>query len=133
VYASATSAETFVDALIQNVKQQSGVDLTGQRDGLVNTYNTGASMGESRGLVVRAISDDAGFKQSQYNGAFVLTEYFAFLLRDPDQGGYDFWVTVLNSRDPNNYRGMVCSFVTSTEYQRRFSVIVSHNNGECGQ
>jgi hypothetical protein len=28
-------------------------------------------------------------------------------------------------------RGMVCSFLTSTEYQHRFSTVVTHNNGDC--
>jgi hypothetical protein len=35
--------------------------------------------------------------------------------------------------DPGNYRGMVCSFITSTEYQRRFSLVVTRANGECGR
>jgi hypothetical protein len=67
----------------------------------------------------------------------VLTEYFGYLRRNPDQGGYDFWLNVLNESGrnggPANYRAMVCSFITSTEYQRRFSAIVSHGNAECGQ
>ena len=31
-----------------------------------------------------------------------------------------------------NNRGMVCSFITSTEYQHRFSNVVTHSNVECG-
>jgi hypothetical protein len=31
------------------------------------------------------------------------------------QVGYDFWLGVLK-RNGSNYRGMVCSFVTSAEY-----------------
>ena len=55
------------------------------------------------------------------------------LRRDPDQKGYSFWVNILSSGDLGTYRGMVCSFVTSREYQLRFSAVVSHNDGECGQ
>ena len=91
------------------------------------------SVSACRAAVVRSLADHASFKQSQYNKAFVLTEYFSYLRRDIDQSGYDFWVGVLNVGDAGNYRGMVCSFVTSTEYQKRFSSVVSHNNGECGQ
>ena len=87
----------------------------------------------SRATVLRAVADNAAFKQSQYNQAFVLTEYFAYLRRNIDQSGYDFWVQVLNTGDPGNYRGMVCSFTTSTEYQNRFSAVVSHGNGECAR
>ncbi len=81
--------------------------------------------------MVRALADNPAFKQSQNNKAFVLTEYFSYLRREIDLNGYTFWVDVLNTADPGNYRGMVCSFVTSMEYQNRFSQAVSHSNGEC--
>jgi hypothetical protein len=129
-YQGAMTAESFVDALLQNVHSAT-VDLSGERDSLIIAYNGGASIASSRAAVVKIIADNATFKQSQYNSAFVLTEYFSYLRRDIDQDGYDFWVSVLNSGDPGNYRGMVCSFVTSAEYQRRFSAVVSHSNSEC--
>jgi len=131
-YQSNTTAESFVDALILSV-QSSGVDLSSQRPNLINAYNGAANTVDSRAAVMRAIADNSVFKQSQYNSAFVLTEYFSYLKRDPDQAGYTFWVNVLNNGDPGNYGGMVCSFVTSTEYQNRFSPIVTHSNSECGQ
>jgi len=75
---------------------------------------------------------NAEFRQSQYNSAFVLMEYFGYLRRDADASGYQFWLNALNNA-PGNYRGMVCSFVTSAEYQQRFSLVVAHGNAECGQ
>jgi hypothetical protein len=132
-YQANTSAESFVDALLQNARQSSGFDLSEQRDSLINGYQAGANLNQSRGLVVRAVADNAAFKQSHYNSAFVLTEYFAYLRRDPDADGYNFWINILSSGDANNYRGLVCSFITSTEYQRRFSSIISHSNAECGR
>jgi subtilisin family serine protease len=130
-YAANQTGESFVDALIQNVRQSSGVDLSGARDTLISAYQRGASLNDSRAAVVRALADNAGFSQSQYNAAFVLTEYFGYLRRDFDQGGYDFWLNVLNNREPNNYLGMVCAFVTSIEYQLRFGPAVTHTNAEC--
>jgi hypothetical protein len=59
-------------------------------------------------------------------------EYFSYLKRDADQGGYDFWLNVLNNRERGNYRGMVCAFLTSAEYQRRFAPFVTRSNSECG-
>src|SRR5688572_29189701 len=53
--------------------------------------------------------------------------------RDPEPEGYAFWLDVLNNRETGNYRGMICSFITSTEYQRRFSSVVTHGNAECSQ
>jgi Domain of unknown function (DUF4214) len=131
-YQQQTTAELFVDALIQNVRQSAGVDLSSRRDNLVAAYNNGGNMVQSRALVVRALADDAMFSQSQYNAAFVLTEYFGYLRRDPDAGGYQFWLNVLNNGEPGNYRGMVCAFITSAEYQRRFSPVTTHTNAECG-
>ena len=40
--------------------------------------------------------------------------------RYPDLDGYDFWLNILNNAEPNNYRAMVCAFITSAEYQHRF-------------
>ena len=131
-YQSNTTAASFVDALLLSV-QSAGVNLSAERTNLINTYNSSANTIDSRAAVVRAVADNATFKQAQYNPAFVLTEYFSYLRRDPDQSGYDFWLNVLNTGDPGNYRGMVCSFITSAEYQRRFSTVVTHNNGECGR
>jgi hypothetical protein len=73
----------------------------------------------------------AEYKQAEYNRAFVLSQYFAYLRREPDEDGYQFWLNVLNNVEPNNYRGMVCSFITSNEYQTRFSSVVTHSNSEC--
>jgi hypothetical protein len=131
-YQTNTSADSFVDALIQNA-QTSGVDLSGARASLINAYHGAGSTVESRASVMRAVADNTAFKQALYNPAFVLTEYFAYLRRDAEPTGYEFWLNVLNNGDPGNYRGMVCSFITATEYQHRFSAVVSHSNNECGR
>ncbi|HKZ02488.1 MAG TPA: hypothetical protein VJ180_09630, partial [Pyrinomonadaceae bacterium] len=60
-----------------------------------------------------------------------LTEYFGYLRRDPDLGGYDFWLDVVTNREPNNYQGLVCAFITSAEYQQRFGVTINRNDREC--
>jgi hypothetical protein len=59
-------------------------------------------------------------------------QYFGYLRRDPDTGGYAFWLNVLNNQEPNNYRGMVCAFITSQEYQERFSPVRTRSDVECG-
>ncbi|MDX6613058.1 MAG: hypothetical protein QOD75_2244 [Blastocatellia bacterium] len=132
-YQTNTAAGSFVDALIQNVQQSSGIDLSGLRGDLISKYNAGTNLNQSRSLVLRNVTETAAFRNEAYNPAFVLTEYFGYLRRDPDPGGYDFWLDVLNHREPGNYRGMVCSFITSTEYQTRFSSAVTHGNAECGR
>jgi hypothetical protein len=42
-YSGATTANTFVDALIQNVQINSGIDLTPRRDELLAAYNSGSN------------------------------------------------------------------------------------------
>jgi hypothetical protein len=130
-YAGATTADAFVDALVQNARQTSGVDLSAQRGALVARYKSGSSLDESRSLALRGAIEDGSFKSAEYNKAFVLMQYFGYLKRDPESAGYDFWLNVLNNKEPNNYLGMVCSFITSAEYQQRFAAVMSHSNREC--
>jgi hypothetical protein len=129
-YQANTTAESFVDALLQSVQLSSGVDLSPQRDQYLSAYNGGANMTQSRGLVLRALADEDSLKQAEYNRAFVLTQYFSYLRREPDDSGYNFWLNVLNSQ-PRNFRAMVCAFITSNEYQDRFGSVHMHSNAEC--
>jgi len=128
-YPQSMTGTQFIDALLQTVRQGSGVDLSSQRDALIADYNAN----QSRARIVRLIADAANFKAAEYNKAFVLMQYFGYLRRDPDQGGYDFWLDVLNNRVANNYRAMVCAFVTSAEYQDRFSSVRTRTDSVCGQ
>jgi hypothetical protein len=132
-YASDSTADSFVDALLTTMRSDTGVDLSSQRGTLINRYQSGTTANESRSLVLADAIEAADFKQAVYNPSFVLMEYFGYLGRNPDEGGFQFWLDVLNNREPGNFRGMVCSFLTSTEYQQRFSPVITHSNGECGQ
>jgi hypothetical protein len=132
-YQTNTSAESFVDALLGSVQQSSGLDMSSRRGSLISRYNAGVNVAQSRGLVLRDLIEEPAFKQAEYNSAFVVTEYFGYLRRDPEIGGYNFWLEVLNNREAGNYRGMVCAFITSAEYQQRFSSIVTRSDQECGQ
>ncbi|MEA2173991.1 MAG: hypothetical protein QOD00_1583, partial [Blastocatellia bacterium] len=132
-YQGKNTAESFVDALISNAQQASGVNMSAQRGALIARYNAGANLSESRALALREIIEQPDFKQAVYNSSFVLMEYFGYLKRNPEPDGFTFWLNVLNNKEPGNYRGMVCSFITSAEYQSRFSGFISHSNRECGQ
>jgi len=48
--------------------------------------------------------------------------------------GFLFWLGQVNSaplRDVPRQHSMVCSFITSAEYQQRVSSVVTHSNAEC--
>ena len=104
--------------------------------------------GRTRALVLRDVIEISDFKNppnpndpryveikqvSQYNPAFVLMQYFGYLRRNIDLNGYNFWLDVVNNREPNNYHAMVCAFITSSEYQLRFGSTVTRTNADCGQ
>ena len=117
----------FVDALLQTVQQGAGVTFNAaERQNFINDVTA-----NGRGLMLKNLGDNAAFRQAVFNRAFVLTQYFGYLRRDPDAGGYNFWLNTLNA-SPANVRGMVCAFITSQEYQQRFSSAFSRTNALCG-
>jgi hypothetical protein len=137
-YASTLDGPGFVDAVLATIKNDCGVDLGSARPGLINLYNSGG-----RGAVLYRLADDntqtnpinnRTFIDAEYNRSFVATQYFGYLRRDPDMGGFLFWLDQVGSaplRDVGKQHAMVCSFTTAAEYQLRFSSVVTHSNAEC--
>jgi hypothetical protein len=75
-YKQSPSADSFVDALLSNIRAESGVDLTSARSNLIEKYQSGSSQTESRSLVLREGAESGLFRQAEYNASFVLMEYF---------------------------------------------------------
>ena len=72
------------------------------------------------GLLVFNTNYGKSFYDNLFNAAFVQMEYFGYLLRDPDPGGYDFWLGKLNHFGNWVDAQMVLSFIESPEYRSRF-------------
>lgn len=119
----------FIDLLLQTAQNSSGVDLSEQRPTLISDFITYGS----RARIAYLVAENQTFRLAEYNKAFVLMEYFGYLRRNPDENGYQFWLDILNNRVPNNYRSMVCAFLTSAEYQERFSSVLTRNDNLCSQ
>jgi hypothetical protein len=139
VYPATLAGPDLVDALIANIRSSDGVDLASQRSALISQYDLG---GPGRVLFSLASDDpqadpiNRAFIDAEYNRVFAATEYFGYLRRDPDIGGYLFWVGQVNSaplRSTAKQHTMVCTFLRSSEYQQRFSPIVTHSDDECSQ
>jgi hypothetical protein len=125
--------------LLRNIMSGSNVDLNSQRDLLIALFNQGG-----RGAVLYRLADDdmqanpinnRSFIDVEYNRSFVYGEYSGYLRRDSDIGGFLFWLDQVNRfpiRDATIQHAMVCAFITSREYQERFSSSVTHSNAECG-
>jgi hypothetical protein len=90
--------------------------ITLTRADLVSRLNT-ATM--TRGQVVRAIADSNEVGAAEFNPAFVAMQYFGYLRRDPDTGGYNAWLNTINA-NPADFRSMVNGFMNSFEYRLRF-------------
>jgi hypothetical protein len=137
---SLATAAQFVDAVLATVQNNFGVNLTSERTNLINLFNQGG-----RGAVMYRLADDnlqtnpinnRLFIDAEYNRAFVAGEYFGYLRRDADIGGLLYWLGQVNSaplRDTTKQHAMVCSFITSIEYQLRFGPVVTRKNTECPQ
>jgi len=126
-YPDSLAPADFIDKLFQTA------GLSQQASEKLQAVQKMSTQNKTRAQVLLELIENREFKKREYNPAFVLMQYFGYLRRDADQDGYDFWLNVLNNREPGNYRGMVCSFITSQEYQHRFGLAVTHTNAECGQ
>jgi hypothetical protein len=109
------------------------VDLSAHRSSLLSLYD-GTDNG--RAAILRQLAEAQSFVDGEDNRSFVLMDYFGYLRRDADRGGYNFWLRQINKyplRDVGAQHAMVCSFITSAEYQLRFSPAVTHSNREWPQ
>jgi uncharacterized protein (TIGR03118 family) len=120
-YPATQNGSDFIDALIATIQTSSGVNLTPRRPDLVNEYLLGASQAESRARVVRKAIEYPEEMSGEFNSAFVTMQYFGYLRRDPDAGGFAFWLSKLNTFNGDFIKAeMVKAFITSPEYRQRF-------------
>jgi uncharacterized protein YjiK len=138
-YPATLDGPGFVDSVLATIKNDLGADLTAQRGALITLFNSGG-----RGAVLYRLADDSttnpidnhALIDAEYNRMFVATQYFGYLRRDADMAGYSFWLGQVNSaplREIEKQHALVCSFITSAEYQQRFGSVMTHSNGECPQ
>jgi hypothetical protein len=82
---------------------------------------------ETRGTVLTKVAEDPDFVARERNPAFVITEYFGYLRRNPqdppdtDLAGFNSWLAKLNLFG-GDFRSaeMVKAFISSLEYRSRF-------------
>ena len=60
------------------------------------------------------------FYNKEFDDAFVFMEYVGYLRRNPDQGGYDFWLGKLKQYGNWADAEMVLAFIRAPEYRNRF-------------
>lgn len=105
----------YVDLLYRTA----GITLTADAQSqIVADLNNGV---KTRGQVLRDLIERQDFFNRQFNTGFVLTQYFGFLRRDPDEQGFQDHLRTLNN-DPTAFRTVVLNFVNSIEYRLRFGL-----------
>ena len=73
----------------------------------------------SRAQIVSRIADAQSIITREFNPAFVTMQYFGYLRRDPEEKGYNDWLTYLNN-NAQDYPTMIFGFIYSPEYRGRF-------------
>ncbi len=100
-----------------------------ERNTIINLFGGAADTTNitARAQAIRQVAEDTDLYNAEYNRAFVLTQYFGYLRRNPfdpqdtDYTGYDFWLTKLNQFNGNYINAeMVKAFLSSIEYRQRF-------------
>jgi hypothetical protein len=153
--AGLNTGSLFVDAVLANIQTADGVVFSStDRQTLIDHYNNAGGGNAGRALVMWHLSNDywntcsgaapcvpAGFApavdnraylEAEYNREFALTLYFGYLRRNPEIGGFLFWQDAINQAPVRNQArqiALVCSFVTSGEYQARFGPFLTFGNG----
>jgi len=128
-FAPGAAAGTYVDALFANV---GATPTSSERNAAIAAYGSGDTNG--RAAAMQSVIESGAGYNAMYNPSFVLMEYFGYLRRDPDQSGFNFWLTKVNSvslpnedmRDDTQAlkrvqrAEMVRAFIESIEYRGRF-------------
>ena len=113
---SSLTNEQYISALYQKV---SITPSDAERQALVNGLNSGI---ETRASALGKVADNSELTRREFNGAFVVMQYFGYLRREPEFGGYQFWRDKLNQFNGSFVDAeMVKAFLVSTEYRQRFT------------
>ena len=112
------NAAQFVDKLFSNAGVTPAAD---ERNAAITAFAT------SRAAALRSVTESQTLHNAELNKAFVLSQYFGYLKRNPDDlpdtsfQGYSFWLGKLNEFQGNFIAAeMVKAFINSTEYRTRF-------------
>jgi len=101
--------DRYVGALLANIGL---TPVEGERDRLMAGLHDGHL---TRSEVLKEVIANNAVTVREFNRAFVLLHYFTYLKRDPDEGGFQFWLFKLDRH--NDYAGFTESFAASTERQ----------------
>jgi subtilisin family serine protease len=116
---------------VQTLADNAGVPANDpDRTQAVNEFNGATNIADvaARGRALRDLAENTTVFNQERNRAFVLTQFFGYLRRNPndpqdtDYTGYEFWLNKLNAANGDYIAAeMVKAFLSSTEYNQRFA------------
>ena len=130
-YPATMKPAEFVDAIISSVMQNAAVDISSERNNLIALVDDTSA---GRAAVVAKVIAQPLLIDTLYNHSLILSHYFAYLRRDPDESGYATWLNFIKNkplRDTDTARSVTCGFLNSSEYQSRFGLLTTHDPREC--
>jgi len=130
VLPTSLTPEQFVDGLYTNAGVAS--PPAAERSAAINEFAGAGNTADTaaRGRALRRVAENSTLNQQELNRAFVLTQYYGYLRRNPydppeatlDYQGYNFWLGKLIQFNGNYVDAeMVKAFLVSTEYRQRFN------------
>jgi hypothetical protein len=126
VYPTTMSPALFVDTLYANAGVSSSA---AERAVVISEFGSATTTGDAaaRARVLLRVAENSTLAQLEFNKAFVLMQYFAYLRRSPDDApdadftGFAFWLSKLDQFNGNFVNAeMVKAFLLSAEYRERF-------------
>ena len=126
VYPETATPEEFVNRLFDTAELK---PFASERRQQIDAMHDG----KKRAEVLREVVEIEEFKRREHDRALVLMQFFFQLRRDVDykDSRYKTWLAQVERKEPVDYARVVCLFLTSDEYQRRFGAVVTHSNSEC--
>ena len=128
----ALTAGPYVDALFASAGV---VPTTAERNAAIAAFGAGGTAG--RVAALRNVADANSVRTAEFNGAFVLMQYYGYLRRNPtdapdsNDDGYQFWLNKLNSFGGDFVKAdMVKSFLLAGEYRHRFGLNILARSGD---
>ncbi|MFN2512968.1 MAG: carboxypeptidase regulatory-like domain-containing protein [Pyrinomonadaceae bacterium] len=127
-YPTTLTPTEFVDVLFTNAGVTPSAD---ERTAAVSEFGSEGTSADmtARGRALLRVAENQTLAQQEFNKAFVLTQYFGYLRRNPNDApeatldfqGYNFWLGKLNQFNGNFVAAdMVKAFIISSEYRQRF-------------
>ncbi|HEY0097406.1 MAG TPA: Calx-beta domain-containing protein [Pyrinomonadaceae bacterium] len=98
---------------------EGGTKVTLSRADLIARLGAQGASNLTRAQVLRAIVESDEMRAAEFTRAYVAMQYYGYLRRTPEPGGFNAWLNYLNAH-PTDARTMVNGFVNSGEYRARF-------------